>query len=311
MKKILEKSIYTFLLKVFIFCIPLISLGVIFWMFEPYNYWGIRSKNYRIEDNPVTIVRDYREHPSVNILLSDSRLAAVKIDPAILGKEVYNFAYGGATMTECIKLFWFAADQYKLENVFFQLSFYSLNGNHNTGLDRISDIIDSSKNPIKYMTNTGMLRGAARNIINILKQRQQDEFDYHNQKLLSEDDFHNYAIKIKEYCMTYQISEQYLRELEEIADYCQENNINLIFFTPLLHYSIWRYVIDPLGIDNEIHSYKERLSQKTIIRDMEYLSPISYRDNDFSDGMHFRNETRDEFVKTILTGIGDNYELWE
>jgi hypothetical protein len=214
------RSIYLFLLKLFFFCVPLIFLSVIFWIFEPYNYWGVRKKNYSIEGNPVTLVREYLEQPCTNILLSDSRLTAVNIDPVILGKEVYNFAYGGAGMAECIKLFWFATNQCKLENVFFQLSFYHLNGNYNAGLDRISDIIDSSKNPVKYMTNTGMIRGTARNIINVLKQRQQDEFDYHNTKILSGDDFRKHAMIMKEYCMNYQLSEQYLLELEEIIDYC-------------------------------------------------------------------------------------------
>jgi hypothetical protein len=78
-----------------------------------------------------------------------------------------------------------------------------------------------------------------------------------------------------------------------------------------MHNSAWTYVIEPLSLEDEILTYKQRLSRKAIIRDMEYLSPISYRNNDFYDGVYFRNETKDEVIYTILTGTGNNYKLWE
>jgi hypothetical protein len=311
------KLIYNFLFKIVIFCIPLVVLTLLFWFFEPYDYWGIRKNSHiTVGDtsNPVAMVRDFENTPSSNILLGASRLAGTKIDSSLLPGEVYNLAYGGATMRECISLFWFATEEYKLENVFFELSFYSLNEYHNGGVDRITGIIKSSKNPIQYMTNSAIIRAAVLRIINILFQRNnmvKSEVTALPSDEKKEEIYLPYAMNIKRNCENYRLSENDMSALEGIADYCSENNINLVFFACPVHHSIWENVIFPLSLEDKMNTYKERLSRNTIIRDMEYESYLSYQDNNFSDGFHFQNKLKDEVIYTIITGTGKEYRLWE
>ena len=108
---------------------------------DPYNYFNTNMVEQDFKDRVcfplnerLSIIIDYQQNPSPNILIGDSRIQNLDVEEIELasGDAYYNFGYGGCNLPELIQTFWFATEHQKLENVVVGISFGMYNKYNNT-----------------------------------------------------------------------------------------------------------------------------------------------------------------------------------
>ena len=139
--------------KLFFIFLPIgVYLGI-FVYFEPYNYFGIKTKNYD-PDSAIVRVRNYMQDPADVIILGDSRMAHFDMGTVgdLVGEPVGQLSFGGAAFNESMDLLEFAMDKNpNLKTVYFGVSFYTLNESYYK--DRMSSIEKTAENPFAYILN--------------------------------------------------------------------------------------------------------------------------------------------------------------
>lgn len=115
--------------KTALFLLPFLIVFLLFFMLEPYDYFGLRGDATYLS-KPLSAMRAVRRDRPANIILGDSRMANLNIGyiEELTGEDYEMLGFGGATMGECIELFWYATEQTKLEKVYFEVTFYTAGG---------------------------------------------------------------------------------------------------------------------------------------------------------------------------------------
>lgn len=305
------KSLLGILTRIMLVILPVVLLAGVFVTHDPYDYWGIYDdmRGYT-EYTPLPRCRTLINNGGNAIILGDSR--SDKLDPAqisqLTGYQVVNLAVGGQTLNESIDLFWFATETVALETVYFQVSFYNMSAVQMH--DRYKEPIAMAQNPLQYMVYAEAQKAAVQDFWEEAFPPMPAEvaatpYLYDPDKVLLD-----YANNIRKRCEIYDLSSFYLEELAKIGQYCLDNGIDLIFYTPPLHTTIWDYAIGPTGILPELDVYKQSLSMYAELRDMEYVTELSSISHCFADGFHFRGEVLDNYIQAVFTGEQVNMRVW-
>lgn len=85
----------------------------------------------------------------------------------------------------------------------------------------------------------------------------------------------------------YAVNEENMKRLEELAAYCQENNIELTFVMPPIDAALRELLVEPLGIDTALAQVKARLVATGIpVLDFEYEPIKTFTQEQYYDGLH-------------------------
>ncbi|MEG2769907.1 MAG: hypothetical protein RR902_03735 [Oscillospiraceae bacterium] len=320
-----NKKISKLLLKLCLFLLPVVLYFIIFLIFEPYNYFNLRTKNVNT-NQPIYRVRHFTSEPTNAILLGDSRTAHLdtKLVNEITHKDFTNLAFGGAAQKEASDLFWYAIDENpSVDTVYLQVSFYTLNINYQK--DRIANIKKTANNPFAYCLNFNYNLEMLSNMLASLKgtpndftavetaiYTNDDYLDENGEKLSYRRQLLEYIKTIYPNLSTFNVSDIPLSQLEklltnptmknyrkweinnselarllEISDYCQKNNIKLTFVLPPIDDTIMQLCLVPLGIDKEMQSVINTLKKSgATVLDFEINNRPDFDETQFYDGFH-------------------------
>ena len=292
-------------IKLVIIILPIIAYFTLFLAFDINDFSGLRKAVFhnveetkliaydgtKTIDSPYSIIKYINnlgksKTVKYSFIFGDSRING--IDAMKLNKldnrNYVNLAFGGCTMKESIDEFWLAVSKTKPERVIFEVDYYSLNKKRQ--LDRIKQVVkmDAIQYFLDYFNNKSMVDEALSKLRKIKSEGTPMTVE------LNKNRFATYLTQIKAICENYEIDEDCVSDLLHIADYCNGNHIELVFFVPPVHRSIYDGVIVFYGIDKKMDEVKERLSKKTVVLDMQYLSKICDEDELWSDGHHFMGE---------------------
>ncbi len=140
-----------FLKKLCLYFVPFFAAVLLFYAFEPADYWNLRG-NSAYMSRAVHAARVVQlEHPE-RIVLGDSRMANVNEGylEQITGEDWCVMAYGGATLHESIQQFWYAAARTQLKEVVFGVTFYTVNDNH-LASGRLDTALELADHPLRYL----------------------------------------------------------------------------------------------------------------------------------------------------------------
>ena len=321
-----------FLGKIFIFLLIFaLTCGVLFlpvYYFNPDDYFGNRNAPTR---DVLSSMTDFKRNPSPYIILGDSRMNAIswgnlRYFNEVAGERYANLAFGGASQNESIDMFWWSNSIIPLKKVYLGVSFYDIQENNFN--DRLKGNIELINKPWRYVYNYKTLAASLENIK--LPSRPEKaspavpEEDIITETTVSADtvssagvsalsgtnaeqkpDFVGYADNIYAKCVEgrgYEVSALNMKRLKGIADYCRENEIELIIVTPPYHVSIDELVLRPLGLNDQIAAYKEELARYAELRNMEFLNDFSYDDSNFIDGFHLSEQAMPRYINAIISG---------
>ncbi len=118
----------------------------------------------------------------------------------------------------------------------------------------------------------------------ILPQRQYDE----NSNLINAHEISNYILNdISEENSKFSINEYALQQLLLLAEFAEQNGINLIFVLPPMDESVRELVCEPLGIDDAMQEALSALANSGAnVIDYEWANSPNYDDEYFYDGFH-------------------------
>ena|GEM_PF-5628537 len=289
-----------FLLKLLIFLLLLSLLPFSFvFVCDAYNYFG-QNNSTMPSDEPLPKMIAYARDPAPNIIIGDSRMNAIRIEEIdkLSGESYRQMSCGGMSVQEVTELFWYCESFGKLEKVYIGASFYNIQTNYK--FNRIKKLIPTLKNPVAYVYAFNTLVESFRYLG---RKKDPDSDSTIKEAEYVKKDYNVYAKNIYDACAQkegYSVYQDSLDRLVEIAEYCKDNNIELVFVLPPYHHTIYDKVIKELDLEEEILRYQKALAACAEVRNMEYFDEFSKRDENFGDGFHLSNEALTRFTKAIV-----------
>ena len=314
------KQVLKLCTKLFLFLLPVILYFCVFIYFEPYNYFELKQ-DVTDTNQPIYRVRNYIKNPEDAILIGDSRMAHLDVETInnVSGKSFSNLAFGGASQQEINDLFYFAIEENpSVDTVYLQVSFYTLNAQYDK--DRIGDIKKTSENALSYMFNFNYNVEMLRNMVNPVTDKSKATATYDESDYLDENgNILSYRSQLLSYCQaiypnisSYDVKDVPLSMLEEtfldparledniwalnetefdrlleIAEYCEQNDIELTFVFPPMHEVLLELCMKPLGIEVEMLKVIDALNATTAnVVDYELTERYDIDEALFYDGFH-------------------------
>lgn len=316
MSKILKKAA--------LFCLPFLLAFALFFLLEPYDYFGLRGDATYLS-RPLSAMRALGREGQDNLILGDSRMANLSVPyiEQLTGERFAALSFGGATMGECVELFWYAAERTELQTVYFELSFYTLGGDLSPG--RIPKVEEQAGSPWAFVRNfnnwleaVNTAKYKTKNLLGGLLDKPgwieypEDPTTFENiepppaQGARYRQNLEDYAETLRGMLGgSWAVNPEAYTKLQEIMDYCDAQGIELIFVFPPMQESVQTLVIDPLGIAEEYQAFKDWLCARATVYDMEFVSDFSRDERNFYDGFHLMGEKKKLLAELIFTDVED------
>ncbi len=298
-----------FLLNSISFALPFLLLFALIIIIDPFGYFNIftaippeikKSTAYRL-NYALWKTIEYSKKPCANILLGDSRMERFKPEKIkeFTDVEYYNFSYGGGTLAEACKTFWFAAEITKLKNVYIGINF-NLYNMHNSG-DRVSGAMTIMKNPLLYLVNRDVVKAA----FMIVKHLFSGKSVSLEAPPMSRARFWEYQLNVtaKRYYKSYAYPTSLYEELNKISAYCDDKKIKLVFLILPTHVSLQKKV-QAFGLQDAQQRFLSDLQGLGTVYDFDYPNPFTENRSNFNDPYHFKpDEHLSLFIKEIWHGV--------
>ncbi|MEO5616699.1 MAG: hypothetical protein ABIS67_02930 [Candidatus Eisenbacteria bacterium] len=222
-------------LKTFLILLPFaLAAGVVAWV-DPFAYfpWNAGAKDPAREDIAYRLsptlwkLAAFRHAPAPHLLLGDSRMASLDTGriASLTGEPFANLGYGGGSLDEAIRTFWFADARMPLRSATFgiNLDLY----NESNAKDRVTGTEKILASPGLYLCDRLVLRatgyalalagGGRRPALGVPP--------------MSPDAFWNHQLDVTARIAyeSYRYPKGYRRRLEEIAAHCRKRGIALRF----------------------------------------------------------------------------------
>ena len=301
-----------FIKKNLFYSIPLIIYVLLVLFVDPYNII-LKEKNqkmlelksqisYRI-NYPLFKLNEYDKNPTDIILLGDSRVD--KLNPEVFEqltkKKTSNLAYGGGTLAEIIETFWYATSVYDFEDVYIGINFNLYSDNNN--MNRVAEAIELKNSIFPYLFNRYTLKST----ILILKSLVTNEKINIEKPNLSKAEFWRYQLEssANNFYRDYKYPKEYSVHLQEISNYCNVNNIKLVFFTPPTHTDLQEKV-NEFKLKKEELRFKGDLFNLGLYYDFDYPNDLTKNRDNFTDPFHYNDKVANIVVNEITSGKINN-----
>lgn len=284
--------------KLALVMLPVVIYFAIFIYFEPYNYFGLKRNEY-VSDSAIVRVRNFLADPADVIILGDSRMAHFDIDmvESIVGEDVGQLAFGGASINESMDLLEYALKTNPdIHTIYFGASFYTLNRNYYK--DRMSQIETIATNPLAYMLNFNynmeMLNEIRWFILGEENVHKRDEGIWTEEDYLNEDgtprkyrkNLQEFAENLYNVCYGYEYDQGDVDRYLELAQQCKDRGITLYTVLPPLDDSMIDIVVHPLGLEQYIEKFIGQVEDYTTLLNFEYNETNIFTQDEFYDGLH-------------------------
>lgn len=301
--------------------LPILLYYVVFLIFEPNNYFGLRATTP--SGAVFGAIREYQKDPVDAIIVGDSRLAHFDMDlvEEVSGKHYGNLAFGGASLKEQIDLLEWTLENYPgIDEVIFGLSFYTLNGNYAS--DRFEDIEKALYNPFVYMTNLSYnldvidrvrltLQGE---VLDGGEHETEDPADYEyteftdpetGETVLLRSRIVDYMDDIAPYTRDWTPNEAQFDRLVSLIESCSASGIRFVIVMPPVDDAILKYEVVQTGIVGQMVAMQQQLlDSSALVLDYELTHRPDLREDQFFDGFHLDYERGlPEWTRMLFTDI--------
>lgn len=300
--------------KIFIISIPFILYCTAIIVIDPFNYFSISNfidvntkaaYSANINYSLWKLLR-YNETASENVILGDSRTAGLNLEKInkYTNKHFFDFSYGGGTLTEIINTFNILKDKYKLKTVCIGLGFNLFNGSNIR--DRVEGAYSIVKNPLLYFSNSDVITSSYLCLKNNHKPVESIERPPMNVEEFWQYQLQNAGVR---YYSNYKYPDILYKDLLEISDYCNKNNIELIFINCPTNIDL-QNLISKNNLNSQYQNYlnalKSLTANKAVVADFDYVNDITIDKNNFTDPFHIK---RDIMTDVFIKAIDKNYNF--
>jgi hypothetical protein len=303
-----------FLIRLFLFVTPLLGIALLVVIIDPYNYFHdhsfvpdqakIRVINRSAESMPRgnTLWKriDFKRHPSKNIIIGDSRAFDLNVDTIkkISNIGFYNFGVPGGNYKSIIETFWYVTGIVKPERVYIQVGFH--NYSESSAYNLMEDAGKVCKKPYFFFSRFYFFEESFLDVYYSFKGKTaspgEDKFDLQTWNTILKNQGDNSLISMK-------YPAAYYAELQKIAAYCKENNIELAFII-FPDQQDFHNLITEHALGNMYDKYKEDIHSLGKVYDFDDTSSaIIKKRSNYRDIYHLRH---DIIYNTIIRRIWGN-----
>lgn len=287
-----------YIFRLLLFLSPVILCFILIVIVDPYEFINVfhvintddkrkvvnRNDESAPRGNMLWRTVHFKRKPQKNLLIGDSQGKNLRVDliKELSGESVFNYCVAGASFETLFQMFWFAANQIKLEKVYFQVAFMNYN------LDRSYNIFhfaqDYFDHPYKYFTTKEIYYDTFVDIAYGLTHKSDLVSDSYEFTPVSEMDALA-EFRLNLFFAKYIYPESYFEELKKIAQYCEENNIELKFIILPTYIEVDNYLEknDLLQMKNK---FKEDVKSLGITYDLDVPGDIKNKRENFIDYFH-------------------------
>ena len=119
------------------------------------------------------------------------------------------------------------------------------------------------------------------------------------------EDIKAYGATIYDQCAEYGFNFDYIDALTEIADYCNDNDIEIIFVISNCNKVLWDNVIYKVGLESYMAKYKDALKSCATVYDFEFDNEQAANDDVYLDGMHLVRDEKMRLIRVVFGGEAD------
>ena len=311
-----------------LYALPFIAVLLVFFTFEPYDYFCVRGDAIYLSRPLSTMRQVVLGKASNKLVFGDSRLANLNADyiEEITGERYTMMAFGGSTFGEQMELFRFYTEHAVPEKIVFELTYYMCRGTQDSG--RIPAVRQLAESPWKFATNFSnwiqaaeAIRWKSKNLINEARGREdlleypEDQTDYTIvHKLTTERidgdraDLYEYSEMIAGALKNYDLQRATLAQIDELVSYCEASGVELIFVAPPMHETMFRRAVAPSGVDPIRQYLLEYAKERATVYDMEFLNDYTRDEANFYDGFHLVPEQKKTLARLIFTDTDEHSE---
>lgn len=317
------------------------------------------------------------EYPRIKapvVVLGDSRARALqdKYWQELGRDDVYNFAYGGATVFEIYDTFKYLTETVELDTLIVSLPMRSMDTRFKGAMNRVPEAIRIANNPFSYYSNwfvakTGWtllearypaletvasslslnpvsaakaaasLNASALSLDELLDPNLCEDCSFPKSKntapkplvvFRSGASLGSWADYWPEITLKRDLPKLFAKQVgtngaadwrvfkqsdllwemtEEIAAWCKENEVRLIFIIPPTVTEMQRRIND-FGLKVENHKFRERLSALAPVVDFDFDGPFARDLENFTDAYHFSSRPARKIVGELLMLFDDDPE---
>jgi hypothetical protein len=300
-----------YLTKTLIFLSPVLFCALVLVVVDPYEFIDIfhvipaKLKREVINRNDESAPRGnllwrsihFKRDPLPSILIGDSQGKNIRTQliKEVSGEDVFNYCAAGASFETLFEMFWFATRQTQLKKVYFQLAFMNYN------LDRSYNIFhfaqDYFDNPLNYFTTKEIYLDA---IVDIVYGITHDpKYVADSYEFASREEINALAeYRLNLFFGNYIYPGSYLEELARIKQYCDHNNIELVFIILPTYIAVDEYLKK-----NNLWEMKELFNKEikalTATIDLDVPSDIKNKRENFIDYFHPQQNILDLLTRQI------------
>lgn len=296
------------ILKSLLLALPFaLVAGAVAWV-DPFDYfpWNAARQDPARQDiayrmsAPLAKLARFRGQPAAHVLLGDSRMAS--LDAAAVsraaGAEVANLAYGGGSLEEAIRTFWYADRLVALRSVTVgvNIELYS----ETNAKDRVSTAEAILASPALYLFDRVVMRTAWM----VFERQRTGKAPVIGVPPMDPDAFWRYQLDVTARIAadTHRHPEGYRRRLAEIAAHCREKGIRLRFVIFPEHRDL-RAVAARHGLEPEVARMKSDLAAIAETVDLAGIVDEGDRSR-FVDPYHFDAGVAADIVERVWGAEG-------
>jgi hypothetical protein len=230
---------------------------------------------------------EYLHDPRPVVVFGDSRARRLPEEAfeQSTGLPAYNFAFGGATAGDVIETFWFAAKQGKLERAYLGLGALLLNDG--VAVERGRRDRELLTSPLRYYFSPFITSASAqvmlRHLFGIAGPGETPPMDA--------EAFWTYQLTVppRQYYGGFVYPERLLTRLAAVAEYCEGQGIELIFFMPPTHVDL-QAKREEFGIEVDYQRALVALRALAPVYDWDYPNEVTTDADLFTDPFHPTDE---------------------
>lgn len=300
-----------YILRGFLFASPIIISMLVILVIDPYNFLNIfhvisdkdkftviqRTDESSPRGNILWKTIQYRRNPTKIIIIGDSQGKDIRTDliEEQTGEKVYNLCFPGASFETMFEAFWFAAEQTDLEKVYFQVAFMNYNASRKYDLFHFAE--DYFIWPYQYFTTKEIYFDSFVNLAYAITRNRwlvSRSYEYSSK----EDMEKLVQFRLNLFFSNYIYPEKYESEFLKIKQYCIINDIELNFVIFPVYEGVDEH-LEKVGLINMKKRFKQDISSYGYVYDLDELTEIKGRRENFFDYFHPKYEVIDSLTKMI------------
>jgi len=291
-----------FLLKASLFALPIAIYAALMAMIDPFERFGVggfspapTKLNIATVVNPVLWkVIEIERSRAENITLGASKMAAFtpELLRLVTGYEFEDLSLGGGSANEMINLFWLAAKRTRIRHVLIGLNVQDFN--YFNDRDRVAGAEATAENPLLYLVNRDVLSAAW----DLVRMKYFGAPPPTAAPQMSKEEF--WRLQVEEGAdrnfSSYRFDERAYERLREVASYCSQNGVDLIFIILPSHADIHRRIRE-LGAQAPWMQMPARIADLGDTHDYDLDNPTTRDRGNFTDPFHFNHEVARRLIE--------------